>query len=410
MKVLLASPFHPELMRGGAQQVAHELFHGLRARPGIEPILLAAAEDDRGGIGGFDGRPGEYLFRTRDYDPWWHKAGDPALVEAYAEFLRIQAPDVVHFHHFVNLGIDLLTLTRGVLPAARIVFTFHEFHAICAADGHMVRTTDRSLCRMASPVRCHQCHPARGPEDFVARKLWLARHLEVVDRFTCPSRFMIEPYVEWGIARDRIAWVTNGQANLATSVPPQRSGARNRFGFFGQLTDDKGIGVLLRAVELLRHEGFTGFSVDINGDNLSFASDQLRREVAGFLDAEAARPAGERLVHLNGPYELAGLDRRMAEVDWCIVPSTWWEIFGLVVSEAWMFGKPVICSDAGGLAERVRDGIDGLVFPMGSARALAETIKRAATEEGLWQRLHEALPVPPSREAMVEGMLAVYRT
>lgn len=398
-------------MRGGAQQVAHELFLGLRATDGIDVVLLAAAEaapGARGGIGGFDGRPGEFLFHTTDYDSWWHKLGDPALLEAYAEFLRVQAPDVVHFHHFVNLGVDLITLTRHLLPSARIVFTFHEFHAICAAEGHMVRT-DRSLCRQASPVRCHQCRPDRGPEAFVARKLWLRQHLSVVDRFTCPSRFMIEPYVEWGVPREKIAWVTNGQTAPFAPVPARPPGKRNRFGFFGQLHDDKGIGVLLRAVDLLRHEGFTDFSVEINGDNLRFASEGLRREVADFLAAEAARPIGERLVTDNGPYELAGLDRRMAEIDWSVVPSVWWEIFALVVSEAWMFGKPVICSDVGGLAERVRDGVDGLLFPMGSARALAGTIKRAATEDGLWQRLHDALPSPPSREEMVEGMVAVYR-
>ena len=57
-----------------------------------------------------------------------------------------------------------LALTRKVLPKARIVFTFHEFLAICNADGHMLRKTDRSLCTHASPVRCHQCFPAIPPE------------------------------------------------------------------------------------------------------------------------------------------------------------------------------------------------------------------------------------------------------
>ena len=36
-------------------------------------------------------------------------------------------PDVVHFHHFLLLGIDLITLTRRMLPDARIVLTLHEF-------------------------------------------------------------------------------------------------------------------------------------------------------------------------------------------------------------------------------------------------------------------------------------------
>jgi len=50
---------------------------------------------------------------------------------------------------------------------------------------------------------------------------------------------------------------------------------------------------------------------------------------------------------------------RMARIDWCIVPSLWWEAFALVISEAWMFGKPVICSNVGAMADRVTDEADG---------------------------------------------------
>src|SRR5581483_3551015 len=154
------------------------------------------------------------------------------------------------------------------------------------------------------------------------------------------------------------------------------------FGFFGQLVDVKGVQTVLAAVDLLRAQGFTDFSVEINGANLRYASESLRAEFEAFLKTEAARPSAERIVFYNGPYEVRDLRSRMARVDWCIVPSLWWEIFGLVISEAWMFGRPVICSNVGAMAERVRDGVDGLHFEMGDAASLARTIKRAAAEEG----------------------------
>ena len=113
--------------------------------------------------------------------------------------LRALEPDVVHFHHFLSIGLDLIATTRRILPSCRILLTFHEFAAICAADGHMVRRTDRSLCDHSSPVRCHQCIPDRQPDEFMIRKLWIEQHLSHVDHFTCPSRFMIEPFVTWGI-------------------------------------------------------------------------------------------------------------------------------------------------------------------------------------------------------------------
>jgi glycosyltransferase involved in cell wall biosynthesis len=103
------------------------------------------------------------------------------------------------------------------------------------------------------------------------------------------------------------------------------------------------------------------------------------------------------------------LPRLMARVDWCVVPSVWWEVFGLVISEAWMFRRPVIASDVGGMAERVQHEVGGLLFPMGDARALAATMHRACTENGLWDRLVAGLPQPPTREAMVAGFADVYR-
>ncbi len=416
MKVLLLSLFHPELVRGGAQQICYELFEGLQASEGNEAVLLAAIEPrfaalykSGARITGFDNRPNEYVFLSRDYDYLWHKAANPLLIESFAEFLATVKPDVVHFHHFLLFGMNLLTVTRQVLPHAKIVFTFHEFLTICNANGQMLRKSDNSLCTRASNVRCHQCFPELGPDFFFMRELWMKRHLGVVDVFTCPTHFMIEHFVTWGIDREKIRYVTNGQRDYSGGKGLQdKRTKRNRFGFFGQMVDNKGVWVILRAVEQLRAEGFTDFIVEINGDNLRYASEERRAEVEAFLAEEKKLPFTERMVFFNGSYHVDELPQRMARIDWCLVPSTWWEIFGLVISEAWMFGRPVIASDVGGPKERIRHDEDGLLFAVGDPRALADTIRRACTEEGLWDRLHEGVRLAPSREAMVDGYLAVY--
>ena len=413
-RILLISVFHPELLRGGAQQICYELFQGLTARGDADVTLLASVDSaypalfkSGARITGFDGKPNEFLFLTQDYDFWWHKTSAPLMVEAFVEFLQMIQPDVVHFHHFFTFGVDFVTLTRRVLPQARIIFTLHEFMSICAADGHMVRLTDKSLCTHASQVRCHQCFPDHSPEQFLVRRLWFQSHLAHVDAFTCPSRFMIEHYLRWGLPPERVHHVTNGQRPYGT---PQKApdGAKTRFGFFGQFVDNKGVHILLRAVRLLRAEGFTGFTVDLNGDNLRYASQTVREEIEAFLADEAELPVDEQIVTSNGSYDIDALASRMARVDWCVVPSTWWEIFGLVISEAWMFGKPVICSNVGGPAERVEDERAGLHFQMGDHRALARVIRRACTEDGLWERLSAGLPPPPDRETMVSAFHALY--
>ena len=94
MKVLLVSLFHPELVRGGAQQVCYELFCGLQAQPDVEPVLLAsmnrtlpALYKSGARITGFDRRPNEYLFLSRSYDYLWHKVHEPLSSNPMSNFL-----------------------------------------------------------------------------------------------------------------------------------------------------------------------------------------------------------------------------------------------------------------------------------------------------------------------------------
>ena len=176
MKILLISFYHPEVVRGGEQQICYELFQGLKAR-GADVTLLASVDPSIGylyksgaRITGFDGRPDEFMFLSRDYDYVWDKVANVLLIESFIEFLQLIKPDVVHFHHFLTYGIDLLTLTRRVLPNAKIVFTAHEFLTICAAEGHMVRRTDQSLC--TAPRRCaatNVCPASRPNTTLCAR-------------------------------------------------------------------------------------------------------------------------------------------------------------------------------------------------------------------------------------------------
>ena len=170
---------------------------------------------------------------------------------------------------------------------------------------------------------------------------------------------------------------------------------RNRFAFFGQLVDVKGLLVVFEALKLYAETHSEPIVFEINGANLNFASDAFRTKFDAFLEAaEGMKPVVE--VRFNGGYAMEDLSVRMARVDWTIVPSIWWEIFGLVVSEAFMFRKPPIVSNLGGIGERVTHDANGLHFNVGDARSLMETMHRAVTEQGLHERLSGNSPgVPP---------------
>jgi glycosyltransferase involved in cell wall biosynthesis len=100
----------------------------------------------------------------------------------------------------------------------------------------------------------------------------------------------------------------------------------------------------------------------------------------------------------------------MARTDWVVVPSVWWENAPLVIQEAFRHRRPVICSGIGGMAEAVRDGVDGLHARPGDAADLARVLRRAMETPGLWDHLAAAAPTVPDMADAVAAHRAIYRT
>jgi glycosyltransferase involved in cell wall biosynthesis len=97
-------------------------------------------------------------------------------------------------------------------------------------------------------------------------------------------------------------------------------------------------------------------------------------------------------------------------VDWVVVPSVWWETGPLVVWEAFQYGRPVICSDIGGMSEKVADGVNGLHFRRGDAVDLAAAMQRAMETPGLWDTLRGGIPSRPGHplDEHVANLTGIY--
>src|SRR5207244_4345149 len=66
---------------------------------------------------------------------------------------------------------------------------------------------------------------------------------------------------------------------------------------------------------------------------------------------------------LVGRYSRDELSRLLSHIDWVVVPSVWWENSPLVIQDAFLHERPVICSNIGGMAEKVIDGVKWTPFP-----------------------------------------------
>jgi glycosyltransferase involved in cell wall biosynthesis len=411
-KVLYVCNNHPTIRPGGMERYADELYQAVRAEGEFEPIFVARVgpplsvdaprEGTRFRISDED--PSLYYFytNTREFDRVLGTAREKALyVEDWRAFLRVHRPDVVHFHHVDWLGYDILRETRRSLPDAAIVYTLHEFNPICHHNGQMVRTETHDLCYEASPRRCHQCFPNILAQSFFLRERLIKAEFELVDLFIAPSEFLRQRYIEWGLAAEKIRFEDHGRIPVAAEPDPPDAGRRKRIGFFGQLTEFKGADVLLEAMKIVAAQD-PDVQLVIRGANLDLQQEGFRTKIEALLEETADT------VRSAGPYQHSELPRLMASVDWIVVPSIWWENAPLVIQEAMMHRRPVICSDIGGMAEKVRHGVTGLHFRARDPYSLADTIRRAAASPELWDQLRANITDPRSLEEHLEAITGIY--
>ncbi len=412
MKVLFVLHNHPVVRPGGAEGYAMDVFHAMKQLGRVEPIVLARSErppsqgtsfHDGAPITAIDGDPDQYFLYTNlsEWDWLFGRYPDKtALTRAYRDFLLAQRPDVVHFQHTVFIGYDIVRVTRNTLPDTPIVYTLHEYMPICHRGGQLVRTIGNDLCREESPRRCHECFPEHSMQEFYMRKRFIQSHLSLVDHFLTPSAYARERYIEWGIPADRIEVMDHGFKPAEVIADGGGDRERNRFGFFGQFTPYKGADVLLEAMAALG-EDFDGH-LSVYGANLEMQPYEFRQKLESLLAATGSS------VTVGGAYDHSELPALMAAIDWVVIPSIWWETGPLVVNEAFMHGRPVICSDIGGMSERVTDGVNGLQFRRADHDSLAGTIRRAATTPGLWERLREGIPPVQPIELHAERITRMY--
>ncbi len=398
LRILQIVHDHPAFTSGGTEWIAHDLTTELK-RLGTDTTLLAASTSlsrPEASPGALEPFGDDFLLRTGVYDAFSMTRSDgPAWVASLARLLADTRPDLVHLHGLDRIGADAVHAIRAHRPRARIVLTLHDYQSICARDGLML-TGEGALCHGATPGQCQRCLPQLSMARHALREARLKSVLSEVDLFFAPSRFLKARYVAWGLDESRIAVVANGVPPGPRSQPVRG----DRFAFFGNLAEHKGIHVLLdAAARIARRDG--KLRIAIHG-GFTWSAESERRRFAEAV--ERAAPVAQH----HGPYDRGDLAGLMAQADWVVVPSTWWENAPLVILEAQRAGRPVICTGIGGMAEFVTDGVTGLHVPRGDPEALAETME-AAANAALCRRLSDNIRPPEDVAAMARAHLDHYR-
>jgi phosphatidyl-myo-inositol alpha-mannosyltransferase len=254
----------------------------------------------------------------------------PSGIATLRRELRTGGYDVVHLHEPIApfVGWDALRSTPKHLP---LVGTFHAYSTNLLTNG--------------------------GANVFGARRRLNRLH----------ARIAVSEAAAWTARRffgGRYSIVPNG-VSLPTAPPLAAcaDAAPLRILFVGLPVERKGLPVLLRAFEALR---------DHIPATLTLVGPTPEDVAPLLLD-----PRG---VDALGKVSDAEKSSRLGRADVLCAPSLHGESFGMVLTEAFAAGVPVVASDIPGYRDVVRHDTDGLLTAPGDALALAEALRRLALE------------------------------
>jgi phosphatidylinositol alpha-mannosyltransferase len=252
-------------------------------------------------------------------------SASPAGVAALRRGLRDFEPDVVHIHE-PNAGVipwDACSYT-----GSPVVGTFHAYSTV-------------------------------GWPNHIASLLGARRKFNQLQ-----ARIAVSEAARWTGRRwygGEYTVIPNGVDLTGPPQEPKSESDELRVLFVGRAEERKGLPVLLRAFEaLVEHVPARLTIVGATEED---------------VDKYLSDPETEQHIDIAGRVDHDELWRHLHEADVMCAPSLSGESFGMILTEAFAAGTPVIASAIAGYADVVTDGVDGVLVPPADPQRLAEELQ-----------------------------------
>ena len=321
----------------------------------------------------------------------WHRKAESAV----RSFLRKHAEPgrtVVHLQSFTKvLSPSVLAVVKSMgLPT---VVSAHDYFSFCP-NGNYFNFSKATPCRL-DPLSLGCCLSGCDSVGGAVKAVRLARAGIMKATQTYGACFeatiavsKLSAEILQGFAPRASVHVVRNLLPKPEFTPPSQDGG---LVYVGRLTRSKGVVALARAGKMAR------VRITFVGDGE--ARDEVVAEnpdavVTGWVASEVVKK------HILGSKAL-------------VLPSLWYETFGLTVAEGLALGRPVIVSEKAGASELVSDDVNGLVWRGASEEHLVSCLRRlndkavARAMSEAAARIYVSQWLPPPNHA--EQLLEVYR-
>lgn len=291
-------------------------------------------------------------------------------------------PDVVHLnnvHRQITLSIlDAPYLKEHHVP---VFYTAHDYVTIC--PGYLMLDGEGRVCdacledgkyRHCIENRCVKGSRAKSALAALEASFNRAhRSNERIDRVIAPSRFMRSKLIEGGWPEGKVLALQNfaddailaRASGVAGDVTDRES---PYLLFFGRLSAEKGVDVLLRAFDAAAPSLPRDMRLIVVGDGPDAAE---FRELAASLDS-ASR------IEFAGYQTGDALQTYVERASLAIASSRCRENMPYSIVEAFAAGTPVVGTRIGGIPELVADGVTGFACEPGDVATMADAMVRGA--------------------------------
>lgn len=325
----------------------------------------------------------------------------PFVSRKFHQALKECKPDIIVFHHLVRLSADLpLVGKKANIP---MLYYLHDFYPVCPSYSLLDHTGN--ICHGGGLFKCPACLfysrfqnttlrlfqtmiPAvlAALPFMILRNIFFKKAARSINGFISPSGFLLHQLERQGFKPAYDMVIPYG-SDIKQSIERKKIRPPIRFGYLGNVIPKKGIDTLVKA--------FRGT-----------LAQQLT--IRGFPDKAAVEKFRNRYPDFSADLEIFddNKDSFYKNIDVIIVPSIWYENQPMVIIEAFGYGKPVICSDLGGMSEMVKEN-RGILFKPGNADDLRAKIEYLNRHPDELNRLADNIPLWPDVGQNVDKLIHV---
>lgn len=281
-------------------------------------------------------------------------------------------PDIVHVHTFFPL------LSPSILYAAKksgckVVATLHDTRFVCPCATSLRNGKICNECGDGNYLRMvkYGCFKGSRLMSLVVGGIFKYHRMrksfyKQIDRYICLNDEQIALLKQIGFDENKIIKKYNFVADARkgnTDITEEYMLPERFVVFYGRIGEEKGISILQKTWE------------DIEDIPLVvMGGGPLEKEFKEWADKK-------KNIHYLGyvPHDKCMAIARKAE--FAMMPSIWYEGCSMVAIEAESLGLPLIATDIGFLAEAIKNGYNGIKFPLGNAKECRKAVQKLWNDE-----------------------------